>query len=148
MPTGKTGIKINAKAVTMIVLVLLAFCFNLLGTSSMSTAESSLNSTQTSVTLPASGSINYPVYLGAWLDQVAGGYSTWVNETGKGLAIYASLAALAPQIPVPNNGTFQWTLTDGLKEALPMLQQGLYGALMGLVFSVLKKLQMERVITL
>jgi hypothetical protein len=128
LPKEKADIKINAKAIMLIALVLSAFCFNLVCASSTTKAESSVNSMQTSVTLQYIGSINYQIYLGAFLDLVSGGYNTWVTETGKGLAIYASEAALAPLEPVLNNGTYGDTLNYRLQTALPLIQEGLYGA--------------------
>jgi hypothetical protein len=76
------------------------------------------------------GKISYAyVFLGAWLDgNMPDIYNRWVNETGKGLAIYATFAAFAPNVPVPNNGSYQRTLTQGLTEALPWIKQGLYSA--------------------
>jgi hypothetical protein len=76
------------------------------------------------------GKISYAyVFLGAWLDgNMPDICNRWVNETGKGLAIYATFAALAPNFPVPYNGSYQQTLTQRLTDALPWIKQGSYSA--------------------
>jgi hypothetical protein len=88
------------------------------------------SSTSSEVVISSWGKISPDiVYLGAWLNgNMPDIYNKWVNETEKGLAIYATFAALAPDVPVPNTGPDLDVLTDRLRGALPWLKQGLYGA--------------------
>lgn len=88
------------------------------------------SSTSPRAVIPSRGKISSDyVYLGAWLNgKMPDILENWTSETGKGLAIYAIFAALAPNVPVPNNGSYQRTLTQGLTEALPWIKEGLYGA--------------------
>jgi hypothetical protein len=90
-----------------------------------------LSSLDGTLRISTEGTIVYgQVYLGAWLQ---GGmpdiYDKWVNETGRGLAIYATMACFGyPDTPVPNTGAPWITLTQRLQEALPWMQQGLFDA--------------------
>lgn len=71
------------------------------------------------------------VYLGAWLrGNMPDVYNEWVSQTGKGLALYATMACFGqPDTPVPNTGAPWMTLTQRLQGALPYMEQGLYNAI-------------------
>lgn len=89
---------------------------------------SSLNDTST---ILSNGTIVYGhVYIGAWLQgEMPTVCNEWVNKTGKGLAIYATMACFGyPETPVPNTGNPWITLTQRLQEASLWMQQGLYDA--------------------
>jgi hypothetical protein len=115
--------------------IFLAICFSIVLSSVLGdpflTSRGGLSSGNvSSATVKMTGSIGARVYLGAWLDgDMPDIYNEWVNETGKGLAVYATFAALMPGVPVPNNGSiFEPTLTTRLRDALPWVEQGFYGA--------------------
>jgi hypothetical protein len=68
------------------------------------------------------------VYLGAWLQgSMPDVYNEWVSTTGKGLAIYATMAVFGyPDTSVPNTGAPWISLTQRLQGASPWIEQGLY----------------------
>ena len=136
MPKTKTS-RIQETTVALAV-ILLVTCVNLEGRSfafpdpqeaQNSKALQSSGSIHSARALPYGRATNDSVYLGAWLNgNMPDIYDEWVNTTGKGLAICATMAALEPEVPVPNNGSYALTLTTRLTDALPWLRQGLYGA--------------------
>lgn len=92
----------------------------------LSLAHVPLVSTISTVT-PSSGQTSPRVYLGAWLNgSVLDMYREWRERTGKGLAIFATMAALYPDEPVPSTGLPWITLTQRLAEALPWMKEGLF----------------------
>jgi len=138
-PLFKTRVKSNRrqKSLVLLTVVLLATCVNWgLRDFAFANAQETQHS---KVVVQLNGMIKSvepfggdSVYLGAWLNgNMPDIYYDWVNATGKGLAFYATMSVLAPQLPVPDNGTNpldRMTLTSRLAEALPLLRQGLYSA--------------------
>lgn len=101
-------------------------------------SHSSSGFEQVSLVVSSHGLIDYSneppegyLYLGAYLRGIIPDvYNEWVNQTGKGLAIYATCSVFGyPDTPVPNTGAPWITLTQRIESILPYLEDGTFDAL-------------------
>ncbi len=112
----------NRRSVLLLYILMLLLLLPAIVSSSMSDA----------VKLSFSGTVTSKptsiVYLGAWLrGSMPSIYNEWINQTGKGLSMYANMAVFGyPNTPVPNTGAPYISITQRLQESVPWLQQGLF----------------------
>jgi hypothetical protein len=117
--------QVRVIAITMMLMLISTLALMLSSVASSTSSEVMISSWGKVSLFDENGTNDY-VYLGAWLNgKMPDILENWTSETGKGLAIYATFAALSPQSPVSG---YYATLIQRLTDALPWMGQGLYSA--------------------